>query len=63
MIRKALSILVRSQEDFMLFSLEHLDGALGKMLAANFREFLFQKLFEKAYARANRLTITRVIAA
>jgi hypothetical protein len=42
MIRKALSTLVRLQEDFMPFSLERLDGALGKRLDANFREFLFR---------------------
>ena len=44
MIRKALSTLVRLQEDFMPFSLEHLDGVLGKMLDPNFREFLFHAL-------------------
>jgi len=44
MIRKALSTLVRLQEDFMPFSLEYLDGVLGKMLDPNFREFLFHAL-------------------
>ena len=44
MIRKTLSTLVRSPEDFMRFSLEHLDDALGKILDVNFREFLFHAI-------------------